>query len=146
MELPARDAVPQGSIRRSASAPNCSYLTHWTSTNDLVSWEIESATGGLQEVEILYTCATNNVGVRLQAECGEAVARGIVEQAFDPPLKGAENDRVPRQGESYVKEFRSLKLGDLKIPQGRSRLMIRATQIPGAEAIDLRAVVLRLRN
>jgi arylsulfatase A-like enzyme len=141
-ELPARDGVAHGAIRRSADAPNCSYFTHWTSTNDFISWDIESAKAGPQEVELLYTCAANNTGVRLQVECGNAVLRAIVDQPHDPPLKGAENDRVPRHGESYVKDFRSIRLGKIEIPRGRSTLVIRATQIPGTEAIDLRSVVL----
>jgi hypothetical protein len=143
-ELPARDGTPHGTIRRSAGAPNCSFFTHWTSTNDFVSWNLESATSGEQEVEVLYTCATTNVGVRLLAEFAGSRVSSLVTNAFDPPLQGAENDLYPRQSESYVKEFRSLKLGKLKTPQGAGTLTLRATEIPGREAIDLRAVVLTL--
>ncbi len=45
------------------------------------------------------------MGSRLQAK---------VSEANDPPLRGAENDRVPRQGESYVKDFKPLRLGHLR--------------------------------
>src|SRR5207245_6127258 len=32
--LPARDGLPHGGVRRSASAPNCSYFVPWASRED----------------------------------------------------------------------------------------------------------------
>jgi hypothetical protein len=69
---------------------------------------------------------------------------GKVSEANDPPLKGAEHDRVRRQGESYVKDFKPLKLGNIQLPKGRGLLTVRAVSIPGRQVMDLRAVFLRL--
>ena len=55
--LPARDGNAEGHIRRSASAPNCSFFTGWTSTDDRISWDIDVATGGRYEAVVYYTCA-----------------------------------------------------------------------------------------
>ena len=65
-------------------------------------------------------------------------------EAHDPPPRGAEHDRVPRDGESYVKDFKPLRLGILDLSKGRGPLAIRAVEIPGRRVIDLRAVMLTL--
>ena len=65
-----------------------------------------------------------------------------VTEAHDPPARGAEHDRVPRQGESYVKDFKPLRLGVVELPRGRGELTLRATDIPGGGVIEVRAVTL----
>ena len=56
------------------------------------------------------------------------------------------HDRTPRAGESYVKEFKPLKLGVVELPRGRGELTLRATDIPGKGVIDVRAAVLTLQK
>ncbi len=65
-------------------------------------------------------------------------------EAFDPPLYGAEHDRVPRHGESYVKDFKPLNLGEMILQKGRGPLTLRAVEIPGRHVIDVRSVMLKL--
>ncbi|MBX6314205.1 MAG: arylsulfatase [Isosphaeraceae bacterium] len=142
--LPARDGVPHGNIRRSAKAPNCSFFTQWTSTDDRITWDIEVATSGRYEVVLYYTCAAADVGSTLELSFLGRQLRGRVVEAHDPPLRGAEHDRVPRAGESYVKDFRPLRLGVLELPRGRGSLSLRAVEIPGRQVIDLRSVALTL--
>ena len=67
-------------------------------------------------------------------------------QAHDPPLQGAEHDRVPRQGESYVKDFKPLPLGVLTLEKGRGPLTLRAVHIPGKQVMDVRAVTVTLQR
>ena len=142
--LPARDGVPHGGIKRSAGAPNCSYFTNWTSKDDSITWDVEIATEGRYEAEVYYTAAAEDVGAALELSLGDRRVQAKVDEPFDPPLRGAEHDRVKRGGESYVKDFKPLKLGVLELGEGRGPLTIRATDVPGRRAIDLRAVVLTL--
>jgi hypothetical protein len=142
--LPARDGVPHGRVRRSASAPNCSYFTGWSTTDDRITWDVEVATAGRYEAVLYYTCAAGDVGSTLELSLGDARLRGRVAEAHDPPERGAEHDRVPRQGESYVKDFKPLRLGTIDLKPGRGLLTIRAVDVPGRRVIDLRAVTLTL--
>lgn len=142
--LPARDAIFSGKIRRSAPAPNCSFLTHWTELDDRITWDVEVATPGRYEAVVYYTCAKDDVGAEIELAIGNAAVTATITEPHDPPLVGAKEDRVLRQGESYVKEFRPLVLGEMNLPQGRGRLTLRALRIPGEQAIDVRMVVLRL--
>lgn len=141
--LPAGEGEARGGVVRSAKAPNSSYFTHWTRPEDEITWQIEVAQPGEYEVVVLYACAPENAGVVLECEAGAASVRAKVTQAHDPPARGAAEDRVPRELESYLKEFRPLSLGRLALPAGRTVLRLRAPEIPGREAVELGGVELR---
>ena len=142
--LPARDGVPHGNVLRSASAPNCSYFTHWTSPEDSMTWDIAVNTSGEYEASVYYTCAESDVGsvIELSTRNGGRV-EGKITEAWDPPLN-TEEDRVPRKGESYVKDFRELKLGRILLRAGRDTLTLRALHVAGKQVADVRLVTLTL--
>jgi len=142
--LPARDGQPAGGVRRSAPAPNCSYFTNWTRPEDAITWDIEVHTAGRYEATLHYTCPAGDTGATIQLSFGDRHVQSKVTEAFDPPLRGVEFDRVPRQGESYVKDFKPLVLGTLELPAGRGTLTLRALEVPGRQVADVRTVVLRL--
>lgn len=144
--LPARDGVPHGGVKRSAAAPNCSFFTNWKTTDDRITWDVEVATPGRYDVQLWYTCAKGSEGATVELAHGAAKLVGKVAEPHDPPLRGAENDRVKREGESYVKDFRPLALGTVNLARGRAPLTLRAPVVPGAQVMDLRGVTLRLRN
>src|SRR5262249_15268477 len=144
--LPARDGVPHGHVRRSAKAPNCSFFTDWTSPDDRITWDLDVATAGRYEVVVYYTCAREDVGSRIEVSFKGSRLAGVVAEAHDPPLRGAEHDRVPRQGESYVKDFKPLRLGVLSLEPGRGFLTLRALHVPGKHVMDVRGVALTLQE
>ena len=144
--LPARDGIPHGNVKRSAGAPNCSFFTNWTSTDDRITWDVEVVNTGRYETTVYYTCAEKNVGSTIELSLAERRIQGKVTEAHDPPLVGAEQDRVPRRGESFVKDFKPLRLGVLPLEKGRGQLTLRALEIPGESVMDVRYVVLTLMN
>jgi arylsulfatase A-like enzyme len=143
-QLPARDGVPHGSVKRSSSAPNCSYFQNWVSTNDSITWDVEVATAGKYEAVVYYTCPAADTGSTIELSLNGSRIQAKVSEANDPPLRGAENDRVPRQGESYVKDFKPLRLGTFELNKGRGLLTMRALSIPGKQVMDVRSVLLTL--
>lgn len=144
--LPARDGVPHGNVRRSAGAPNCSFFKNWTSTDDSMTWDIEIHTAGKYEAIVHYTCPQPDVGSEVELEFKNSRLRAKVSEANDPPLVGAENDRVPRNGESYVKDFKPMSLGVFELPAGRGLLTLRALQIHGGTVMDVRMIDLVLHK
>lgn len=143
--LPARDGVPQGQVKRSAPAPNCSFFTHWIAPEDRMTWSIAVETPGRYEAIIDYTCPEADLGSTIELRCGDTTWSGTVTVAHDPPLRGQENDRVPRAGESYVKTFRSWSLGSANVSAGTATLELKATKIPGRQVMDVRSVTLILQ-
>lgn len=140
--LPARDGEPHGGVKRSANAPNCSYFTNWTRPEDRITWDIEAPDTARYEAVVYYTCPAGDVGSTVELSFGDARVSGKVKDAHDPPLRGMEHDRVKRQGESYVKDFKPLKLGVVELRKGRGLLTLRALEIPGKQVMDVRYVML----
>jgi arylsulfatase A-like enzyme len=139
--LPASDGAPEGGVERSARFPNCSYFTKWTSTQGRMTWDIEVARTAEYAAEILYTCPAADIGSTLELSFRDSCVRGKVVEAHDPPLVGAAFDRVKRE-EAYVKDFRPLSLGTIRLPKGRGRLILSAVEIAGTQVADIRGVSL----
>ena len=69
---------------------------------------------------------------------------GKVAPGWDPPLY-TNQDTLPRPpGESQMKEFRTLALGEITLPVGAGPLTLRALEIPGQSVMDVRRVTLTL--
>ena len=143
--LPARDGVARGTIRRSNTAPNCSYFTNWTSTDDRVTWDIEIEQPGEFTAEVFYTCPPADLGTVFELSFMGRTVSGKITAPHDPPEVGAQIDRVPRETESYWKEFWPLSLGLIHLAKGRGELTLRASAIPGKRAGDIRYVALTRR-
>lgn len=141
--LPARDGVPHGKIKRSAGAPNCSFFTNWKSTADFITWDVEVLNAGTFEVEIRYTAPESSIGTEIEFSLGDTKLTQAIPKSFESELRGAENDRVTRQGESYVKEFATWKIGTVSLPKGRAELKLQATKIPNTTVMDVHSVHLR---
>jgi hypothetical protein len=141
--LPARDGVAHGQIQRSASAPNSSYYRNWSNLDDSITWDIEVHIGGEYEALIYYTCPKEDIGSIVELNFQGSKIQGKVETAFDPPLMDT-MDRVPRKGETYMKDFQPLRLGLFHLTKGRGLLTLRALKIPGKQVMDMRGVTLTL--
>lgn len=135
--LPARDGVAHGTIERSNRFPNSSFFRHWTRPTDSITWDVEVRSPGRYRATVYYTLAPGNEGVDLKLRFRDHSVKREINAVHDPPLVGKERDRIPRQ-ESYVKPFRPLHLGTLRLDAGRDPLVLQAPDIPGEEAVDLR--------
>lgn len=143
-QLPARDGVGHGNVRRSAGAPNCSFFTHWTSRDDRITWNIDVHTAGTYKAVVYYTCSPADIGSTVELSFKQARTTAKVTPAHDPPLTGQEHDRVPRQGESYVKDFAPLPLGTIRLAAGAGELALTAPQVAGKQVMDVRMITLEL--
>lgn len=128
-QLPARDGTAHGQIVRSNKAPNCSYFTNWKNTSDAMTWPVEILAGGNFEVEMYYTCPESLVGSEVELSLGESRLQAVITAKNDPAAIGAEHDRVKRATESYVKDFKPLKLGVMHVEAGQGELKLRANKI-----------------
>jgi len=144
--LPARDGEPRGGVKRSSGAPNCSYFVNWTSKDDSMVWLLDVHTTGRYEVSIDYTCPMADAGSTIELAFQDSRLASQVEPGWDPPLY-TNQDTLPRPpAESQMKEFRTLKLGEMQLKAGVGPLTLRATDIPGGSVMDVRRITLTLLN
>jgi arylsulfatase A-like enzyme len=141
-QLPARDAQLRGHLQRSNKYPNSSFITNWRSLADTIVWDIAVLEEGDFAVEIYYTCPPGETGSVFQLAFGNAQVVGKIKQAHDPPLRGMEQDRAPRI-ESYVKDFRKLKIGKIHLRKGEGKLVLKALSIANTQVMDFRTLVLK---
>ncbi|MFO7923522.1 MAG: arylsulfatase [Bacteroidales bacterium] len=141
-QLPARDGQAHGNIVRSNRFPNSSFFTNWTSIDDKITWDIEVPADGWFDVEIYYTCPSKDTGSTFKLSFGNSNLTGKINEGHDPPLRGMENDRIERQ-ESYVKDFKPLHIGKIFLEQGTGQMTLQATEMPGAQVMDFRLLMLK---
>jgi len=141
-QVPARDGIPRGNIKRSNKFPNDSFFANWISTDDEITWTAEVAESGKFQVELFYTCEEENVGSTLELSFKGDSLTGKVETATDTELIGASDDRSPR-GESYTQEWQRMTLGEIELEKGAGELTLRATEIPGEEVMNFRLLLLK---
>ena len=141
-QIPARDATAHGDIKRSNRFPNCSYFTHWTKLKDKLTWETEVGASGPHEVILHYAVSKADVGAIIELSHNSSRLRATITQPNEVPVRGKENDRVLRQ-ESYVKDFKPMRMGVIELKKGQGELTLRALKIPGSQALEFRLLMLR---
>lgn len=141
-QLPARDGTGHGGILRSNRYPNASFFTHWTRPEDKITWDIEVLESGTFDVDIYYTCPEEDLGAVVELSMNDNRLQNTITEAHDPPLSGMENDLVERT-ESYVKDFKKMNMGPIRLNKGTGTLELKALEIPGGSVMDFRLLVLR---
>tara|TARA_Y100000766_G_C18903316_1_gene604500 strand:+ start:313 stop:2073 length:1761 start_codon:yes stop_codon:yes gene_type:complete len=140
-QVPARDGIGHGNIKRSNRFPNDSFFENWTTVDDFISWECKVGAAGRYRAEIFYTCPKEDVGSTIELVFRESSLIGKITVPHNPPLAGMENDRFKRM-ESYVKDFRRMTFGEIQLEEGQGTLMLRAKKIPGDTVMDFRLLLL----
>ena len=140
--LPARDGIAEGTVKRSNRFPNSSYFMEWSDKDDRITWDIDVSQAGEYEAEVYYACPAADVGATVELSFLGGKVSAKVAEAHDPPLIGAEHDRVER-AESYTKDFKPMTLGVIQLEKGRGKLTLRATDIPGKQVMEVHSITLR---
>jgi hypothetical protein len=64
-----------------------------------------------------------------------------VTEVFDPPLYDKSLERMA-ESHYFVKDFKPLALGKIKLSRGRGLLSLTAPNIPGQQAVDIHSIEL----
>ncbi|VGO23545.1 arylsulfatase [Pontiella sulfatireligans] len=140
-QIPARDGVGKGGIKRSCKHANDSYFTNWTSLEDSIEWHCEVGQTGKYKVELFYTCPDADAGSTVELSFNDEKMVGKITKAHNPPLFGMERDRVERT-ESYNKDFKRVTFGTIILKKGEGTLKLQALEILGAQVMDFRLMLL----
>ncbi len=141
-QVPARDAIPHGAIKRSNKFPNDSYFLNWVNVEDTITWDVEVGQSGSYEVEMFYACANGSEGAELKLSAGKNELQFVVKEPNDVPERGGENDRSKRV-ESYTKDWKRVTVGEIKLDEGPQTMTLSALSKPGEEVMEFRLFVLK---
>ncbi len=141
-QVPARDGLAHGGIKRSNKFPNCSHFINWRSLDDRITWEVEVVESGEFDVEIYYTCPEADVGSSVELSFNASSLKRRITEAFDPPYIGRAADRFKRT-EGDEKQWRALRMGTIDLEKGRGTLILKALEIPGNSVMDFRLLMFK---
>ncbi|MFK7766260.1 MAG: sulfatase-like hydrolase/transferase [Mariniblastus sp.] len=139
-QMPARDAVVTGKLKRSNRYPNCSYFLNWIDENDTITWPVDVQKTGSYKVDLHYCCAEKDLGTVVELSLGDSKLTKKISVANVSKIIGADEDRSVR-GESYVKNFLPVEMGVIRLEKGRGNLVLKAIEIPGDESIEFRLLM-----
>jgi len=139
-QIPARDALPTGEIKRSNKFPNCSYFLNWKNEEDYISWDVEVGTTGIYEVELWYACPQKDLGAEIELSFQNQSLRTKITREVNPPLLTGFDRKTRTEG--YVKYFEPKKMGKIRLKQGMGELKLQAIRIPGEQALEFRLLMI----
>jgi hypothetical protein len=111
----------------------------------MITWDVEVPESGNFEVTLYYTCPLDDIGSEFLLSFNESSIQGKITVAHDPPLTGMDDDRVERHN-SYVKDWKTMKLPVMHLEEGIGQLTLQALSIPGSRAMDFRLLMFERIN
>jgi arylsulfatase A-like enzyme len=141
IELPTYEATFSGNLKyREGHGWVHDWLIHWTSPQDSIAWNVESALNQRFRIEMLYTCSAENIGSEIEVRAANQRITKRITKAFNPPPV-LSPDRVPRK-EVYEKAWEKVAIGSVLIPKGKSKIVISASHIEHKEVAEIKSIVL----
>jgi arylsulfatase A len=117
------------------------WITGWTNPADTVHWEIDVARPGKFEVSLSYLTPQSDVGAEVAVEVS---GRNVAARIDSPTQMQPKPTRdYVRRSETGPMHWGQLRLGELTLERGRSRLIVKALSKPGNAVMDLKEVTLK---
>jgi hypothetical protein len=117
------------------------WLTGWTDAEANVWFEIDVVAAGEYALELACACPAGDAGSRLRLAIGD--------QSLEVNLPAAEAPEIPlphRDAEGTARyrdrAWSTLRLGTLRLPQGRAKLILEPLTMPGGQVMELKHVKL----
>jgi len=144
VDLTAAEAFLHGGITAKGKVPwDYRWIRNWKKTEDYAWWDIKVVRAGRYEVIMDYLCPREEAGSRIAVEAGDARIEGTV--AYNP-IPGSDKLSPHHRVSSWTGEIKDrcrMTLGTLDLPEGRTRLYLRALSREGDEVFKLGSVRLR---
>ena len=141
IELPTYEAGFSGNIKyKEGHGWVHDWLVNWTSPKDSIWWDLESDEKQIFNLKMAYSCQSGEQGSEINITIGNQHIIYKIKEAFDSKVIQSP-DRVPRK-EVFEKEWKSIVVGKITIPKGKSKLILTAKNIPKNEVGELKSITL----
>ena len=114
------------------------WVDNWTKTDSYPYWDLNVVNEGEFVVLLKYACTKSDLGSKLRIEVGGNSLSVTVDKPHESVMLPSA-DRIHRK-EVYEKTWSTINAGTVLLEKGRTQLRIRALEIPGIEALELKAV------
>ena len=114
------------------------WIDNWRSSQAYPHWHLNVVREGDYRVVLKYTCEPNDTGSRLRVEAAGDSLEFEVTKPFVPETIPTP-DRIARK-EVPERTWGTLMAGTLRLAKGKTQLRVRALEISGDEALELKAV------
>ncbi len=140
-ELSAHEAMLSGGLAfRYKAGWNHDWITNWEKTEDSVNWEVKVVKKGDYKISLKYECPDKNLGSVIEISIGGQKIRKMITEPQEIKILEAKENRIPSSNSNA--EWRIAEAGRLSLDQGIYPLKLKAIQIPGNQAIDLKSVII----
>lgn len=115
------------------------WLTGWTDAGAKVWFDIDVAASGEYEVELAIACPPADAGSKIRVTIAGQTLEATVPAAPAPEIPLPHRDA---EGKTRYRdrEWVTLKLGAVKLPQGPATLTVQPLSMPGGQVMDLKHV------
>jgi arylsulfatase A-like enzyme len=151
--LPAHEAIlyPSFEFRKDRRHTGIAYhsqfgwahdwIDYWTSEEAFPTWQLDVKASGIYEVSLKYALRKENEGCEmiLQVDENEVIVDSL--QVFQHTYKPS-RDRVLREQEAPETDWATTSVGNVELNGGPASLSLRARQIVGGSAIELKEIIL----
>lgn len=136
--MPAHEAsLHQGLQYKEGHGWANDWIVNWNSGTAYASWSIEVVRSGDYQVNLKYN-TPDGTGANIQVTIGDEVIERKITESF-PGEQIESPDWVPRK-EVYERTWGHMEVGIINLEPGDYELRVRATDIPQATAMELKAV------
>lgn len=143
--LTADDAKFDENIQRSNKHPNDSYLQFTKGPAGEIYWNVHVDIAGDFDAIVYYNCSNKNIGTNLEMTFLQQTLKNKIKTAHTSNEIGRDYDRYPRE-ESYVKNFKSMNMGTLRLMKGEGILKLNATQLNANQDLEFKRIVLKRKS
>jgi len=116
------------------------WLTDWTETDESIWWETEVVKAGRFEVSLKYACYEDAVGTKLRVTVAGDSVEAVIKKSHEPKPTQRPS-RISKK--RFVQTFATVKLGEITLKPGRTRVTIQAVQKTGKGICDVHSLILK---
>jgi arylsulfatase A-like enzyme len=137
--LPATRATFTGKLRYNGKfGYSHDWITDWIEPADVIRWEVDVVEAGNYQVDAQYLCPESSIGSRVELRAGAASCQTTVNVATEvEPMPDRNLVLLER---NVLMPWKRLRLGELRLPKGKSTLELRCLAKPGEKVMDVKAL------
>jgi arylsulfatase A len=143
--LPATQAYFDGELKfHNVNGYAHDWITGWSRVEDSVWWEIDVARAGVFDIALRYLCAADSLGAEISVTAGGIERKASITKAT--PTQPLADRNLVEIAHYKTMDWGTLPAGSFALAKGRTSLKVRALAKRGRVVMDLKEVVMTMRQ